>query len=94
MAAANGASGSSPQCVETVLWNHNKFYLRELPAQGIRIAPTVFVRRGEPEAGISCGGPGPDTELAEDRGETGGVCHRAQYVADRRPQSPARAKRS
>jgi glutathione synthase/RimK-type ligase-like ATP-grasp enzyme len=28
--------------LETVLWNHNKFYLQELEAQGIRIAPTVF----------------------------------------------------
>jgi glutathione synthase/RimK-type ligase-like ATP-grasp enzyme len=29
--------------VETVLWNRNKFYLRELQTQGILIAPTVFV---------------------------------------------------
>ena len=29
--------------VETVLWNHNKFYLRELQQQGHQIAPTVFV---------------------------------------------------
>jgi glutathione synthase/RimK-type ligase-like ATP-grasp enzyme len=28
---------------ETVLWNLNKFYLREMPAMGIEIAPTVFV---------------------------------------------------
>ncbi|MGC2697833.1 MAG: hypothetical protein WA738_18755 [Candidatus Angelobacter sp.] len=28
--------------VETVLWNRNKFYLRELEAKGIEIAPTVF----------------------------------------------------
>jgi glutathione synthase/RimK-type ligase-like ATP-grasp enzyme len=32
---------------ETVLWNRNKFYLRELAAMGIEIAPTVFVSRGE-----------------------------------------------
>src|ERR1043166_2337846 len=29
--------------VETVLWNHNKFYLREWQQQGHQIAPTVFV---------------------------------------------------
>lgn len=29
--------------METALWNHNKFYLRELQRQGIAIAPTVFV---------------------------------------------------
>lgn len=29
--------------VNTVLWNHNKFYLREVEALGIEIAPTVFV---------------------------------------------------
>lgn len=29
--------------VDTVLWNHNKFYLREVAALGIEIAPTVFV---------------------------------------------------
>lgn len=28
--------------VETVLWNHNKFYLRELQEEGHQIAPTVF----------------------------------------------------
>ena len=28
---------------ETILWNLNKFYLREMPALGIEIAPTVFV---------------------------------------------------
>src|ERR1051326_4518864 len=33
--------------VETVLWNSNKFYLRELCAQGIEIAPTCFVSSGE-----------------------------------------------
>jgi glutathione synthase/RimK-type ligase-like ATP-grasp enzyme len=33
--------------VETVLWNHNKFYLREVAAQAIEIAPTVFVSRVE-----------------------------------------------
>ena len=26
----------------TVLWNHNKFYLREVEALGIEIAPTIF----------------------------------------------------
>jgi len=31
---------------ETVLWNLNKFYLREMPATGIEIAPTVFVNGG------------------------------------------------
>lgn len=29
--------------LDTVLWNSNKFYLRELGAQGIQIAPTCFV---------------------------------------------------
>jgi len=29
--------------VETVLWNHNKFYLREVEAMGIEIVPTIFV---------------------------------------------------
>jgi glutathione synthase/RimK-type ligase-like ATP-grasp enzyme len=29
--------------IETVLWNRDKFYLRELQAQGISIGPTVFV---------------------------------------------------
>lgn len=33
--------------VGTVLWNHNKFYLRELQEQGIQIAPTVFVSATE-----------------------------------------------
>jgi glutathione synthase/RimK-type ligase-like ATP-grasp enzyme len=38
--------------IETVLWNHNKFYLRELQQQGHQIAPTVFVCETEPiEAG-------------------------------------------
>ena len=27
---------------ETVVWNRNKFYLRELEGQGIEIAPTIF----------------------------------------------------
>jgi glutathione synthase/RimK-type ligase-like ATP-grasp enzyme len=27
----------------TVLWNHNKFYLRQVEALGIEIAPTIFV---------------------------------------------------
>ncbi len=29
--------------IDTVLWNHNKFYLREVETLGIEIAPTVFV---------------------------------------------------
>ena len=29
--------------IDTVLWNHNKFYLREVAALGIEIAPTIFV---------------------------------------------------
>jgi glutathione synthase/RimK-type ligase-like ATP-grasp enzyme len=33
--------------VETVLWNRDKFYLRELEAQGIEIAPTIFVADGQ-----------------------------------------------
>src|SRR5580698_6072612 len=33
--------------VETVLWNRNKFYLRELEGKGIEIAPTIFVASGE-----------------------------------------------
>jgi glutathione synthase/RimK-type ligase-like ATP-grasp enzyme len=33
--------------VETVLWNHNKFYLREVRDMGIEIAPTIFVRHEE-----------------------------------------------
>jgi glutathione synthase/RimK-type ligase-like ATP-grasp enzyme len=38
------AASAAPvlNALETVLWNHNKFYLQELEAQGIRIAPTVF----------------------------------------------------
>lgn len=28
--------------VDTVLWNHNKFYLREVEALGLEIAPTLF----------------------------------------------------
>lgn len=32
--------------IETVLWNSNKFYLRELEAQDIAIAPTLFVSDG------------------------------------------------
>src|SRR5262245_33628255 len=31
--------------IETVVWNSNKFYLRELTAQEIAIAPTCFVSR-------------------------------------------------
>jgi glutathione synthase/RimK-type ligase-like ATP-grasp enzyme len=34
----------------TVLWNLNKFYLRELERQGIEIAPTVFVNGSGPIA--------------------------------------------
>ncbi len=34
--------------VKTVLWNYNKFYLREVDALGIEIAPTIFV--GHPNA--------------------------------------------
>ncbi|HET9280729.1 MAG TPA: hypothetical protein VFR24_02095 [Candidatus Angelobacter sp.] len=33
--------------VDTVLWNSNKFYLRELEERGIQIAPTCFVASGE-----------------------------------------------
>jgi glutathione synthase/RimK-type ligase-like ATP-grasp enzyme len=33
--------------VETVLWNRDKFYLRELKAQGIEIAPTIFIASGQ-----------------------------------------------
>jgi glutathione synthase/RimK-type ligase-like ATP-grasp enzyme len=33
--------------VETVLWNRDKFYLRELAEKGIEIAPTIFVANGE-----------------------------------------------
>jgi glutathione synthase/RimK-type ligase-like ATP-grasp enzyme len=33
---------------ETVLWNHNKFYLREVEALGIEIVPTVFVNGSGP----------------------------------------------
>jgi len=29
--------------INTVLWNHNKFYLREVEAMGIEIVPTIFV---------------------------------------------------
>jgi glutathione synthase/RimK-type ligase-like ATP-grasp enzyme len=29
--------------IDTVLWNHNKFYLREVAALGIEIVPTIFV---------------------------------------------------
>jgi glutathione synthase/RimK-type ligase-like ATP-grasp enzyme len=29
--------------IDTVLWNHNKFYLREVEAMGIEIVPTIFV---------------------------------------------------
>src|SRR5262249_14085971 len=33
--------------LETVLWNRNKLYLRELQSRGVEIAPTCFVGRGE-----------------------------------------------
>jgi len=33
--------------VDTILWNSNKFYLRELEERGIQIAPTCFVSSGE-----------------------------------------------
>ena len=33
--------------IETVLWNRNKFYLRELESQGIEIAPTIFAMGSE-----------------------------------------------
>jgi glutathione synthase/RimK-type ligase-like ATP-grasp enzyme len=33
--------------VDTVLWNYNKFYLREVEALGIEIAPTIFVNHVE-----------------------------------------------
>jgi glutathione synthase/RimK-type ligase-like ATP-grasp enzyme len=36
--------------VKTVLWNRNKFYLGELAAMGIGIAPTVFVNGSSPIA--------------------------------------------
>ena len=32
--------------IETVLWNSNKFYLRELPSRQIEIPPTCFVSAG------------------------------------------------
>jgi len=41
--------------LETVLWNHNKFYLHELEAQGIQIAPTVFVAGGGSVGSASVG---------------------------------------
>jgi glutathione synthase/RimK-type ligase-like ATP-grasp enzyme len=36
--------------INTVLWNHNKFYLREVEAMGIDVAPTVFVNGNGPIA--------------------------------------------
>lgn len=33
--------------INTVLWNHSKFYLREVEAMGIETAPAIFVREGE-----------------------------------------------
>jgi len=36
--------------LKTVLWNRNKFYLGELAAMGIEIAPTVFVNGSGPIA--------------------------------------------
>lgn len=40
--------------LDTVLWNLNKFYLREMPAIGIEIAPTVFVNGSGPIASSAC----------------------------------------
>ena len=34
--------------VDVVLWNSNKFYLRELEGNGIQIAPTLFFSAAEP----------------------------------------------
>jgi len=34
--------------IDTVLWNHNKFYLREVEALGIEIVPTIFVSNARP----------------------------------------------
>jgi glutathione synthase/RimK-type ligase-like ATP-grasp enzyme len=36
--------------MKTVVWNHNKLYLREVEAMGIEIAPTVFVDGRDPIA--------------------------------------------
>ena len=33
---------------DTVLWNHNKFYLREVEVLGIGIAPTIFINGSSP----------------------------------------------
>ena len=55
---------------ETVLWNLNKFYLREMPAMGIEIAPTIFVKR---QRFHRTGRVAGNQELAEIRGEARGV---------------------
>lgn len=36
--------------LDTVLWNHNKFYLHEVEALGIEVAPTIFVNGSSPIA--------------------------------------------
>lgn len=33
--------------VDVLRWNHHKFYLRELEARGVAIAPSLFFRRGD-----------------------------------------------
>jgi glutathione synthase/RimK-type ligase-like ATP-grasp enzyme len=33
--------------IDMVLWNHNKFYLREVEALGIEIVPTIFVNHAK-----------------------------------------------
>lgn len=38
---------------ETVLWNHNKFHLREVEALGVEIAPTVFVNGDVSKAALA-----------------------------------------
>ncbi len=40
-----GVAEATPvlNAVDTVLWNYNKFYLREVEALGIEIAPTIFL---------------------------------------------------
>ena len=44
-----GAARRAPvlNSVQTVLWNRNKLYLRELESRGVEIAPTCFVAGGE-----------------------------------------------
>jgi glutathione synthase/RimK-type ligase-like ATP-grasp enzyme len=36
--------------IDTILWNHSKFYLREVEALGIETAPTIFVSGSGPIA--------------------------------------------